>query len=47
MPDDLQDSNVFCVGTSAMREGLGEGGKHRYMVELQILFQNDLHECKE
>lgn len=43
--DDLQDSNVFCVGTSAMREGLGEGEKH--VVELQILLQNYLHECKE
>lgn len=37
MLDDLQDSNVFCVGTSAVREGLGEGEKH--VVELRYYFK--------
>lgn len=37
--DGLWDSNVFCVGTSVVREGLGEGEKHT--MELQILLQSD------
>lgn len=39
--DGLWDSNVFCVGTSVVREWLREGEK--LTIKLQILLPNDLY----